>query len=437
MIKSSYNYLPPTFTLFMKIVILHGPSNFGKTATLRKISDEIKSKAHNYYASVIDSRKPEEFTSTFYYRNLKIRFFSWSKNSNLLRTIMQECLSNRFDILVLECRNKIIENKHSSFNKWLKINRKKTTIRYVKKYSNTSANIEDLQERAKINFILEAHETKTTEKHIALFIDILGFSNILEKAGDDAQELEKIYYTLREMSSWFMTDKENEYFDYKTIKIFSDCLYISSRELNYNHSDLSPYDQYGSILCSIANMQTLLILNHGVFLRGGIAIGTKIQDNNNIEISSAYFKAVKIESRQAINPIIRLEEEAAFLILNAQGKEDYTAGGPTDSYIRLKKDGRQNCYYFVDYLDAFMSSGDDDIHRIFNKHKSRIIQAYEDSPNAKTRNKYRWLAYRYHNIKIREFIKKKIFDPLYKSQALITENEIPRKKEKELKNRNS
>lgn len=405
----------------MKTVILHGAANSGKTDILRNICDEIKGNTQNYAENKISGDSPNQFISKFIYRNLKICILNTSNDEKTIIQTLDDCINDDYDIVVFSLQEEIKSNGNSPVNTWIKNNLHKIDLKYIDKKHHEHNPFIDINEM-EIKRILNNHKKKYIKTHLAAFVDILGFSDRLEKAGNDESKLKKIYDILKEIYSHHQIDQKKEFFDHKKTRIFSDCIYISSHSSNCFNTDSSIYDQYGEIISIIGTMQASLIITHKVFLRGGIAIGTKIEDNDGVEISSAYFNAVNLESQKAIFPIIIIGEKDAISILNSSGKENYNSSKPTNSIIRKEK-GKD--IYILDYISCI---GADCC--FLKKHKNAIVKSFNNTTDAKIRNKYRWLAYSYHNKKIREFFRKKLISISEKNNLAITKNLIPYRKEK-------
>lgn len=230
---------------------------------------------------------------------------------------------------------------------------------------------------------------------IAAFIDILGFSEKLEHAGDNIEELQEIYEILRCFYDQFNNKDENDWDD---VKLFSDCAYISSK-LEDPTDQISTYDHIGMILSGLAEAQGYLIVNENIFIRGGIDIGKIIKnEKDNIEVSSAYYRAYKIENNLAKYPIIRIGNKfiKQIDITECSGSQCYGVSGPNDNLFMKCTGFDGELFYILNYIQIMIDNGNDP-NEILLRHKTHIIESYKTSKTFKIKEKYRWLGLYYHN----------------------------------------
>lgn len=269
------------------------------------------------------------------------------------------------------------------------------------------------------------------EKQIAAFVDILGFSQKLEKAGDDPVKLREIFDLLKKFYSWYEDSIYHQPYaseaGVESVKMFSDCMYISIDHLDCvecrNKIDITPYDHIGKFLNGLSLAQGCLVVGESFFLRGGIATGIKISDKHRVEASSAYFKAYKMESKEAIYPIILVEEGLAKKIKNLPGRECYNYSKreplPNDHTCFLCRDKDERKFYILNYLFQIVFGDEDDPNYIMKRHKNNILKEFHENEEEEIKLKYRWLAIYYHN----EFIEKyKKYRNL--THWIIDENEV-------------
>lgn len=147
-----------------------------------------------------------------------------------------------------------------------------------------------------------------TEQRIVAFIDILGFSAIIEEYDSDESSniLNELHDTLKiaiKVSIENMIDSKTqtdvkEYLEYR---MFSDCICISLPFIDYGNDF---HIQFHS-LSSIVKAYQLSMMQKGFFVRGGISIGSFYADNNMI-FSGGLVKAYKLE-QTAFYPIIAID----------------------------------------------------------------------------------------------------------------------------------
>lgn len=275
----------------------------------------------------------------------------------------------------------------------------------------------------------ELEEQSITEEHLAAFIDILGFRSLLDKAGHDEEKLREIHEIIEELNSWV---EPRIGVDTKQDRVFSDCIYMSSVSLGENPF-YSLYDHVGDIVHYISLMQAAMLIDKKIFVRGGIATGIKVFNNDDIEVSSAYYEAYKVESKLAKYPIIRISEDAVQMILNSDGKENHAPPFPSDSLLKNHISPNNNdSFYFVNYLrTAIEESYHYEPYEILIIHKENIIEEFEKASCPKIKNKYRWLSHNYHNKIVDEILKEGLIASDDVEDLRIDRNEISSKMEKE------
>lgn len=148
-----------------------------------------------------------------------------------------------------------------------------------------------------------------TEQRIVAFIDILGFTSIIEEYDSDESSniLNELHDTLEiaiKVSIENMIDSKvqtdvKEFLEYR---MFSDCLCISLPFIEYGNDF---HIQFHS-LSSIVKAYQLSMMQKGFFVRGGISIGSFYADNNMI-FSGGLVKAYKLE-QTAFYPIIAIDD---------------------------------------------------------------------------------------------------------------------------------
>ncbi len=148
-----------------------------------------------------------------------------------------------------------------------------------------------------------------TEPRIVAFIDILGFSAIVNEYETDRRsnllnELHEALETAVKTSIENIVDTKaksdlKEFLEYR---MFSDCLCIS---LPYIEFDNDFHIQFQSLALVVHSYQTMM-MHKGFFVRGGISIGSYFSDKNMI-FSEGLVKAHKIE-QEIVNPIIGIDK---------------------------------------------------------------------------------------------------------------------------------
>lgn len=241
-------------------------------------------------------------------------------------------------------------------------------------------------------------------EHLAVFVDILGISKKYENAGNDIQkltEIAEIFHTLHEKSHEEWNSELAP--EWGTCITFSDSSYsrVEKSSVRLGDGNATDYERYGFLLSCIGDLQSNLVINHGIFIRGGCAKGMRVygcSKKYKEDASYAYYRAYSIESKEACIPLVVLDEELANSISKLQGHE-YFGQDINASLIRKWKLKNGKEYFFIDYLKSFIEDNfsEHSPEEIMERHKSRIISAYNSTSNDNARYKYSALAHYYHN----------------------------------------
>lgn len=184
------------------------------------------------------------------------------------------------------------------------------------------------------------------EMRIIAFVDILGFKNLVDESVSDHYSYLRIHDALEDFRK-VKKEKENEFYD-RDVKVttFSDSLVISY-----------PLDFVGGLFHILYDLTYLqfILLQKGVFVRGGITIG-KLRHVQNEIFGPAMNTAYMLESTKAIYPRIIISED----VINKGIDNTYEKTKDTaldayswkyeseEVYELLKKD--KDGWYTLDYL---------------------------------------------------------------------------------------
>ncbi len=221
-----------------------------------------------------------------------------------------------------------------------------------------------------------------SNKSIFIWIDILGFSN----AAEDEKKYEGLSDILKKFQNMF---NEGNYY---SSRIISDGIVLIVKK------DIS-YDKLKEILQEIGEKQFNFILNKNHFIRGGIAVGTKLQNNNDNFISNGLTRSVKIESRYVDWPVIGTDKE------NIKQMRDIFSIPDDNEYFGLMHsyNNRGEDIYFIDFIN---DANRDDYYSLVNS----MIEKFK--LNSKIKNKYLWLLkyfrHKYGDSKFNEQFKKTV-----------------------------
>lgn len=251
--------------------------------------------------------------------------------------------------------------------------------------------------------------SKTSFFHTAAFIDLLGTSALFCDFKKNAVTIIKAYRAIRKsLSKWPDAQKisNSGLFDKRcSVSIFSDSVVIFSPE---NIDNRTQFEADAHLAHSIARAQYDLIVNHGIFIRGGICSGPCVCSSDGIFASEAFVSAYKLESQVANFPIIILpiewvESMTQHRIRGGYEKVDGFIYGDKNHFLRVTLNGKE--YAFIHYLHYELINASnnpknqDDRMNILEAHKNAIIKAYNKvkSSNPMAAQKYIWLAHQYHN----------------------------------------
>lgn len=213
---------------------------------------------------------------------------------------------------------------------------------------------------------VKAYEQTTTNKSIFIWLDILGFSDAVE----DEEEYFKLSKLLKKFQKLFNED------NFYSSKVISDGIILQIKNSQMKNLE--------DVFRSIAEKQFSFILESQQFIRGGIAVGTKFEDNSLI--SNGLARAVKIESSCVNYPVIGTNRK------NIDDIKEMIHRFNEFDYFELKQtfNKRGEDLFFIDFIK--------DDRSYFSLLKSKISE-FEEKPIV--RDKYIWLL-RYYIQKFKE-----------------------------------
>ncbi|MBK8585696.1 MAG: hypothetical protein IPN88_09800 [Bacteroidetes bacterium] len=149
-----------------------------------------------------------------------------------------------------------------------------------------------------------------TEPRIVAFLDILGFSRIVEEYESDSQSniLNELHDTLEmaiKVSIEAVTDPKTktdlkEYLEYR---MFSDCICISLPFIEFGNDF---HIQFHSLSAIVKSYQ-LAMMQKGFFVRGGISVGSFYSDKHMI-FSGGLVSAYQLEQK-TVYPVIAVDRK--------------------------------------------------------------------------------------------------------------------------------
>ncbi len=207
-------------------------------------------------------------------------------------------------------------------------------------------------------------------KYLYIWIDILGFSDIL----NDETKYQELIELIKEFRNKFTTLQNT-----KTLTISDGVVLIF---------ELDNYTLLKELFKKIAIIQQEFILNKKYFLRGGMAVGTisEMEQDKDLKylVSNALSKAYQTETHFIKYPIIGItsnEMKKIYQEFKIIGKEQF---GLLKSYGIKSQISKEEHIYFIDY----MSEDFNDIIKL-------NLDKYKSSPNIL--EKYIWLQRYYDN----------------------------------------
>jgi hypothetical protein len=219
------------------------------------------------------------------------------------------------------------------------------------------------------------------EQRLVIFIDILGFKNLITQSKEDETVLKNILRALQTFNEFrdFNTDLKEFSEEFSDSTIIDD-----SREItNFSDSIVISFKIEGIktlefVINRLLNIMVDL-LEYNVILRGGIAIGDMIH-TEDIVFGPAFIDAYSLENEVASFPRI------IFLKEIVKKYNIYSLGG-----IKEDDDG----YYYLDYFNLYdfnYFGGDpsSDIIKHFNL-LDKIIDCGMKNSNSKIIEKYLWM----------------------------------------------
>jgi hypothetical protein len=237
---------------------------------------------------------------------------------------------------------------------------------------------------------------ETYENRVVLFLDILGFKNILSKTVDksgDKDVPEKIlalYKVLYEMTDDISVRTSNTT---KVITQFSDSIVVSFEE-----------DEPEEIFLLFEEIQKLIIklVSSLIICRGAISYG-KLIHTEEIIFGPALVDAYETESKAAMYPRVILDKSIADIGKKSnkyKGKEIQSASKDVLDYlstVNLEKDTDEK--YYIDYFTSIIRTYDD-IDKVKNHIESlkKIILDGQKFKSPDLKVKYGWMKNKYNRM---------------------------------------
>ncbi|MEM6724687.1 MAG: hypothetical protein AAF598_11650 [Bacteroidota bacterium] len=230
------------------------------------------------------------------------------------------------------------------------------------------------------------------EQRVVLFLDILGFKNIIDqtehKHQDLPEQIARLYETLTAMRRYLSESGDQRYVPSLQLTQFSDAILVSFRE-----------DEESQVLQTLHKVQNLLVklLLRGIICRGGIAYGKLIHDGN-LTFGPALIDAYETESQAATYPRVVLNRTIIELgkKYHALDTDEKTEGAAIRNILQKDTDD----LYYVDYFPRhYQDFGLDPQQMIeYLKRLRRIIQNGLKHRKVNIRSKYGWMKNKHNQM---------------------------------------
>ena len=222
-----------------------------------------------------------------------------------------------------------------------------------------------------------------------VFIDILGFKDIVNKSNNDNKKAEEILENLKCIER---IKKENdEIFELTSINrrvtIFSDSIIISYPLLHYGSGC------FLSLVLDIIYI-SIELLDKGVYIRGGMTYG-KLYHENNICFGPAMVEVYSLE-QEAIYPRIIIDKKTIEKALESPGLDRYPI---TFEEIKNLIKIEDNIYY-IDFLSNALDEIEEKekVNNFFSNIKKNITSHLNNKDySEEVLKKYKWFVNYYNN----------------------------------------
>lgn len=233
------------------------------------------------------------------------------------------------------------------------------------------------------------------ENRVVLFLDILGFKNIIKDTVDNfgnenEEKIELLKHLILSMRSKFRSFK-SEYSNAKMVTQFSDSIVVSF---------IIDEDEISNLFSVI---QKLLVhfVNNRVICRGAISYG-KIIHTNTILFGPALVDAYETETKAALYPRVILDKSILEIVFNEErNKNKLFDGAPFAIEALINKFLNQDTddKYYIDYfITPFKIKSNIQDKILYNENLRNIIidGLKHEAPDLKV--KYCWMKNKYNNL---------------------------------------
>jgi hypothetical protein len=250
---------------------------------------------------------------------------------------------------------------------------------------------------------------KTVKDTYCIFLDILGFSELIKEANNkgSSNDLLKRFSDVFENSYFFLGDisiNSDSYFGDGNIyiKSFTDNIVIAL-DIESGHGE----GEFGSMLISCSNFQLVMALE-GYFVRGAFVRGELYLDDR-IVFGNAILDAFDLENKVARDPIIILSDEVLDDVIKQLKFYRIPENSPQYDSVLIDSDNVAFINYLTNVHQEYLHWDAIELHKKVVEEK---LVKHINTPTIW--NKYRWVA-SYHNW----FCSDNSSDPNYSDEYLI------------------
>lgn len=223
----------------------------------------------------------------------------------------------------------------------------------------------------------------TYEQRLILFIDFLGFSEVVAATEEDPEALRRLMAALDDIGRL----GEADIFESQQVTQFSDSVVMSYR--------VTERSGVFWMLNAIA-LTVISLVGRGFLLRGAVTLGALHHTRRHI-VGPAMVRAHEMESNLARYPRVILDP-AVIALARRRRNEDHTPDdeeGYVRSFIAEDDDGQP----FIDYISwnavVAVAGGDDDLYPDYLATLGGLLQTGLRHEDPRVVDKYLWLYPRY------------------------------------------
>lgn len=238
------------------------------------------------------------------------------------------------------------------------------------------------------------------EQRVVLFIDFLGFKEIIERTKNDNSLLENLVAAMDRIGAIGLGDEE--FSKSQRITQFSDCIVVSFH-----------VDERSGVFWLLNEIAFCVIdlLERGFLLRGALTVGDLLHTGKHI-VGPAMVAAYEMESKVAKYPRVLIDPSVLDVARKARSElhSPEQEANYVKSFMTQDEDGK----YYFDYVSwnsvVAVTGGDNDLYPEYLEKVSRLVEVGLKHHIPGVVEKYLWLHDRY--VKAIDLIAKlKVRDP--------------------------